>query len=142
MISTRGTTGVVPGVLELQRHGMISHPGMGPYLPRVLLTPPTPANQQSATGVGVSTSCVALSTRGTNAFVLRVLDLSILSTPGGAGSTNPSQSAINLLELGFPHRAGRHRSVGLLISSPYRWSCIFMEILRIRGWDPILPGWC
>ena len=37
--------------------------------PRVALTPRTRANQQSASGVGVSTPCEAVSTRGTTVFV-------------------------------------------------------------------------
>ena len=44
--------------------------------------------------------------------------------------------------LGFPHRAGRCRPGGSPLSSPACGICRFMEGIMIRGWDPILPGWC
>ena len=54
-------------------YGRISDPGMGPYyLTPVALAPRTPANQQSASGVGVFTPCGAVSTWGTTVFVLSV----------------------------------------------------------------------
>ena len=45
------------------------HRGMGPYLSRVALAPRTPGSQQSVCGVGTSTPCGAVSTRGTTVFV-------------------------------------------------------------------------
>ena len=48
---------------------MIYDPGMGPYPLRVALAPHAPAKERSAGGVGVSTSCGAVSTRGIDVFV-------------------------------------------------------------------------
>ena len=72
----------VPGLLELWRYGRICDPGMITYLPRVrrdhdvsprnnsrsVLAPWAPANQQSASGVGISTPCGVVSTRGISVF--------------------------------------------------------------------------
>ena len=49
--------------------------GMRPYPPRLASTPRTPANQQSASAVWVSTPCGAASTRRIAAFVSGVLEL-------------------------------------------------------------------
>ena len=102
-VSTRGTTVLFPRVLDLEPYGRISDPGMGPYPPRVTLAPRTPAKQQSARGVGVATPCGAVSTRRTpfsspvcwswSRMVRFLIGDETLSSPGGAGSTNPSQSA-------------------------------------------------
>ena len=54
---------------------MLSVPGMEPYPPRVALAPRTPANQQSGSGIGVSTPYGAVPTRGTTVFVPGVLVL-------------------------------------------------------------------
>ena len=43
--------------------------------------------------------------------------------------------------LGFPHRAGRFRTGGSLLSSPGCQSCRCMERFLIRGWGPVAPGW-
>ena len=48
----------------------------------------------------------------------------ILSSPSGAGSTNPL--------LGFPHRGGRYRPGRPPFSSPGGWSCRCMEGFLIR----------
>ena len=50
---------------------------MRPYPPRLASTPRTPANQQSASAVWVSTPCGAASTRRIAAFVSGVLELYI-----------------------------------------------------------------
>ena len=86
-----GTTVFVLDLLELHMYGRLFVPGMGPYNPRVPLASRTPANQQSASGVGVSTPCGVVSNRGTTVFVPDLLDLQmcekcifslISSTPG------------------------------------------------------------
>ena len=41
-VSTLGTTVFVPGLLELSMYGRIPSPGMGSYLPRVVLAIQTP----------------------------------------------------------------------------------------------------
>ena len=46
------------------------------------------------------------------------------------------------VELGFPLRAGLYRPKGSPVSSSVCTSCTRMEIVFIRAWDPILPGWC
>ena len=42
--------------------------------------------------------------------------------------------------VGFPHRKGRYRRGGSLLSSPGFRSRRCMECFLIRGWDPIFPG--
>ena len=91
---------------------------MGPYPPWVELAPRAPANQQSASGVGVSTPCGTVSTRGTTVFVLVVLQLEMhgrISDPrmgpypprvALAPRTQPISN--QLVSLGFPHRAGQY----------------------------------
>ena len=77
-VSTRGTSVSVPGVLELQVHGMISHPGMGPYhLPSSpgAAGSTNPANHQLTSAGGLSTSCWAVSTLGPPVFVPGALEL-------------------------------------------------------------------
>ena len=57
--------------------GGISDPEMGPYRPRVALaffSSPS-HNQRSAGGVGVSTPCGVVSTRGITVFVHRLSEL-------------------------------------------------------------------
>ena len=69
MVSTPGITVFVPGLPELQRCERISDPGRRPYPIRVALALRTPANQRSASGIGVSAQCVAILTRGITVFV-------------------------------------------------------------------------
>ena len=84
--------------------GIAYSPGAGGF---------TNPNQQSASKVGVSTPCVAVSTRRTTVFVPGLSELYMygrISDPGigpypaqvalGTGSTNP--------RLGFPHRSARY----------------------------------
>ena len=75
VVSTRGTTIFVP-VRPSCRHreGFLIR-GMGPYLQRVALALQTQASKQSDGGVGVSTPCGAISTRGTTVFVPGLLEL-------------------------------------------------------------------
>ena len=63
-VLTREITVFVPNLLDLYMYGRSIVPGMAPYPPRVPLAPRTPANQRSASGVGVSTPCRQVSTRG------------------------------------------------------------------------------
>ena len=51
------------------------YPEMGPYTPRVALALRTPANLQSASGVGVSALCGAVSTRETAVSVPGLTEL-------------------------------------------------------------------
>ena len=44
--------------------------------------------------------------------------------------------------LGFPHRARRVRPGGSSLSSPGCQICRCMEGFLIRGWEPVVPGWC
>ena len=56
---------------------------MEPFPPWVALAPRTPARQQSASGVGVSTLCGAVSIRGTTVFLPGVLEMyGVFSDPG------------------------------------------------------------
>ena len=59
-VSTRGITVFVTDSLKLYMYGRISDPGMIPYPPRAALAPQTRANQRSASGIGVSTTCGAV----------------------------------------------------------------------------------
>ena len=61
-VSIRENIIFVQEVLELYRYGGVRDTGMGSYLPRVALAPHAPANQRSASGIGVSTSCGAVPT--------------------------------------------------------------------------------
>ena len=61
---TRGITMFVHSWLERRMCRRICDPGIGPYRPRLPLTPRTPANQRSASGVGASAPCRQVSTRG------------------------------------------------------------------------------
>ena len=56
-------------------HGSISDPGMGTCPRRVALALQTPANQQSASRVAVSTLYVAVSTGGGTLFVPCLFEL-------------------------------------------------------------------
>ena len=81
-VSTRKICVFVPRLFEVQRYGSISDPEMRSYPPRVrrdldvvpranprrVLTPCAHVNQQSASGVGVSTPCGAVSTGGIPVF--------------------------------------------------------------------------
>ena len=62
------------GVVDMLK---VTDAWMGPYLPRVALVPRTTTNQRSASGVGVSTPCGVVSTRGTAVLspVRRVTDI-------------------------------------------------------------------
>ena len=65
----------VHGVLELWRYGAIYDAGMGSYPPRVALTLRAPANQRSANGIEVFTSCGLVPNRGTAVFIPGVSEL-------------------------------------------------------------------
>ena len=66
----------VPGVLGVvDVYGNIYYPRMGPHLPYVRLVPRTQASQRSSSEVGVSTPCVAVSTRGITVFVPGLFEL-------------------------------------------------------------------
>ena len=67
-VSPRGVTVFVLDVLDLRMYRRIYDPGMGSYYSRVAALP-TSANQQSASGVGDSTPCWEVSTRGGTVFV-------------------------------------------------------------------------
>ena len=155
----------------------ISGAGMGPYLPRVrwaldvgqmsnpapTLTPWALPNQRSADGGGTSTTCGAVSTRGTTIFspgcwscrcmedfLIRRWDPII---PGydetSTLARRASLPALWVYELqpisdwptgvGFPRRAGRYRPDGILFSSPGCWNWRCMAGFLIQRWDVILP---
>lgn len=67
----------IPGSLEMNYCSMtgVYDPGMEPFPPRVPLASRTPANQQSAIGVGLCTSCGTVSIRGSTVFVPGLLKL-------------------------------------------------------------------
>ena len=72
-VSIRENIVFVHGVLDLQRYGGISEPGMGTCPPRVAFALRALANQQSVRGIGVSTP--AVSTRENSIFVHGVSEL-------------------------------------------------------------------
>ena len=74
-VSTRGITVFVPGLSYLYIYGGISDPGMGPCRPRVALALFSSPSQRSAGGIGVSTSCGAVSARGITVFVPALSEL-------------------------------------------------------------------
>ena len=75
-VSTRtATASFVPIVLDVQMYGRISDPGMRPSPLRVGLDPQVPGDEQRASGVEVSTSCGAVSTREAVSFVLGLVKL-------------------------------------------------------------------
>lgn len=61
-----------------------------------------------------------------------------LSSPGGAGFTNPSQSYFCEM---FPHRAGRQFG-GLPLTFAVCCTCRYMEELLITGRDLVPTGRC
>ena len=67
--STRETTAFVLGVLEFSMCGEISDPGGHLYPPRVRRNSTRPTIKRSASGIGVSARCGAVSTRGTAVYV-------------------------------------------------------------------------
>ena len=64
-----------------------------------------------------------------------------LSSLGGAGSMNPSQSAISQSGVKVSTPCGAVSNRGTNVSSPVCWTCRCIEGFLIRGWDPILPVW-
>ena len=96
-----------------------------------------PADQQSASGVGVSTPCWEASTEGSpassahccctcmEAFLTRGWDP--LFFPGCRWLHKPQPTSDQAMGLGFPHRAGRYRPGGSPLSSPVCWSCKCVE---------------
>ena len=121
---------------------------MGFCPPRLALAPRTPDNQQLASGVGVSTPCGAVSTRGITVFASNVLELYIYRRISDLGmgpylprvALAPRTQPISnqSVGLGFKHYAGRYRPGGLPFSSPVCSRCNCMEGFIIRGWDPII----
>ena len=76
------------------------------------------------------------------AQVIRVVDVlgsgdGTLSSPGAAGSTSHSLSAISRW---FLHRAGWCRSGGSPFLSPVAWGYRYVEEFLNWGWDPILSA--
>ena len=108
----REITVFVPRLSELYMYGGIYDPGMGPCR-RQRHYSRAPANQRSAGGVGVSTPCGAVSTRGITVFVPGLSYLYIyggISDPGMGPcrprvaltfSSSPSRSAIGRRGWGF-----------------------------------------
>ena len=132
-------------------YGRNYDPAMGPYFPRVPPTPRTPANQQSASAIGVSTTCGAVSTRWTTRFHPHVMELQMYGRISDSGmgpcphwlalaprTLANQQSASGV---GVPHRARRYRHGGLSFSSPVCYGCRCLEGFVIRGCDTVLPGW-
>ena len=112
---------------------------MGSYTLRVPVASQTPANQQSASMVGVSTPCGAVSTREPPfpfpvCWSCRCVEVFLIICTLSSPCRDEQQ-------VGVPHRAGRYRPGGPPFSSPLCWSCRRMERFMIRGWDIILPGW-
>ena len=162
----------------LQRYGGIYDPGIRPYPPRVrrdlgvgprgnsrrALAPRAPANEQSPSGVGVSTPCGAVSPPGDLRFHPRCWSCSgidgcptrgwelIISGCGGTsamaqGATlaarwlhEPQPISNYPVGLGFPHPARRYRPGGSSFTSPGSWSCRDMDGFLTRGWELILLG--
>ena len=93
---------------------------MGPYPPLIPLAPRTPANQQSASGIGgfytLRGVIDPMNHRVRSQFV-GLVDVwkdfgpwdGALSSPGGGGSMIFSQPAISQWGWAFPHRVGRYR---------------------------------
>ena len=93
----QGITVFVPGFFYLKMHGRVSDPGMRLYAPRMALTPRTPANQQSASEVGVSTPCGAVSTLETTAVFVPGVCWSSRCTVSDSGMDRyPPQARRNL----------------------------------------------
>jgi len=103
-----------------------------------------PANQQSFGGVGVSTPCGAVSTRGiTVVHVWKDLwseDGTPLSPANVGFILEPQAISNRSVGFGFPHRARRCRPGGSPSSSASCRSCRYKEGLLSRGWGPLLPG--
>jgi len=103
-----------------------------------------PANQQSFGGVGVSTTCGAVSTRGiTVVHVWKDLwseDGTPLSPANVGFILEPQAISNRSVGFGFPHRARRCRPGGSPSSSASCRSCRYKEGLLGRGWGPLLPG--
>ena len=109
-MSTWGTTAFVPGVLKLQIYSNIYDPGMGPYPSRAALAPSQPISNKTVRlqfphragrcrpGGPPFPSPVCWICKYMQWFMSGD---GKLSSPGGAGSTNPSQSAINQWDWGF-----------------------------------------
>ena len=84
---------------------------MGPYRPRLALALRTPVNQRSANGVGFphragryqpgESPFSSPARRSCKGVKVILIGEGGLSSPGGAGSTNPSQSAISQWGWGF-----------------------------------------
>lgn len=79
-VLSRGIIVVVPDALVLKMYGSTSNPGIMPYPPWVSRVLRTPANQPSASRVGISTLYGALLTGRITAFVP---DASLLLSSGG-----------------------------------------------------------
>ena len=91
---------MVPGLLERLMFGKISHPGRGPYPPRVAL-----ALQPQ---IWFPTPCGAVSARGTIAFVPGLLEICARISDPGMGPYF-TRAMLALQKLGFQHRTGRYR---------------------------------
>ena len=131
---------------------------------RCALAPSDPANRKSASRLGVSTPCGAVSTgrcplssagywscRCMGVFTIRGWYIII----SGCGETSTlsrgatlaacwlheSQPTVNQpAGLGFPHLAERYRPGKCRFSSPGCWACRYTAGFVIRGWDLILSG--
>ena len=60
------------------------------------------------------------------------------SSVGADLFSSPSQSVIELVGLGFPHRVGRKGPRGTVFSSPGCWIRKYLERFLIRGWGFIV----
>ena len=67
-------------------------------------------------------------------------DGSLFSSGCPGSMYDPPRISDRRVGLGLPHRAGRFRPGGSPCSSPGCRSCKGMEIVIIRGWEPVLPG--
>ena len=165
-MSTRGITVCIPGLLEMSTFGSISDPWMGPYPPRLWRNlKRCPEGQLLARAGSMSLSQSATSLWGWSfhivwggidpedrSFRVRVVGVEdiwkalrsgdgTLSSPGCAGFIYEHQPISDRpVGLGFPHHAGRCPPGGTPLSSHGCRICRCMEVVLIRGWEPILPG--
>ena len=128
----------------------ISEPGMGLYPPRIALPLRAPANQRSTRGIGVSTSCGAVSTRKNSIFVCGVSSCRDMEgfmnrgwspiLPGLSLLYAPQPIIDRPVGLGCSLHVGRWRPGKTRFSSPGCQSCRYMEGCLNRRWGPILAG--
>ena len=115
--------------------GRVSDPGGYLYPPRVRRNSTRPTIKRSASGIGVSARCGAVSTRGTAVYVPGSSRLQMYGRMDDRGmAPYPPRRLV------FLHRPGLCRPGVSPFESSVCWSCRRVDGCGILKWEVILPG--